>query len=517
MASTGLTDYDINNKPDELLNDVKSTVKKATVHLNSSNTSYDINKPNNLLEDVKSTVNKASAHLANVKDRDGGIDSGLLEPSSATKTICTETSTTTDESKPSTRSVLGSPSLVRKVMNESRTRQRSPSPKERDIKFDTVNRSPKASREVKFDSGPLIEITPNSTTTRTYNYSKTTTRNASPYKTEIVEMDTTDLPPELKDVPISNDLLPQPGTKVTTTVKTFSYEIPDDTKTPTNKNFTYKNEFYNSSKSSNTYYPDSDAPIKTSTQLSESRNTSDRTIPPSIGPNQSYYYKKEVNETKNNVYGGSPPPPANMTTSLYERNETNDTRNVFHPPGGTSHQNGNLPPGAKQTYLYKKETTNTTNTVYEPPNQVYVPPEPVTNKYYKSTTSTTTNTHSQPLLTPFPTVGIDGPPKNLNQLMASFDEEMVQVDDEPYVPRKEVNTALATKNVAGPPVYYPPGKELFAKSEAQAALRARGGYGKGSGKYEYEAESKSKNASKSGAAVVPVCLPLCCAMPCSIM
>lgn len=45
----------------------------------------------------------------------------------------------------------------------------------------------------------------------------------------------------------------------------------------------------------------------------------------------------------------------------------------------------------------------------------------------------------------------------------------------------------------------------------------QGGYAKGSGKYEYEAESKSKSASKSGAAVVPVCLPLCCAMPCSIM
>lgn len=54
------------------------------------------------------------------------------------------------------------------------------------------------------------------------------------------------------------------------------------------------------------------------------------------------------------------------------------------------------------------------------------------------------------------------------------------------MPRKEINTALAsnknipvnepkapTKNIAGPPVYYPPGQELFAKSEAQAALRAR--------------------------------------------
>lgn len=55
-------------------------------------------------------------------------------------------------------------------------------------------------------------------------------------------------------------------------------------------------------------------------------------------------------------------------------------------------------------------------------------------------------------------------------------------NDEPYIPRKEINTALATgkaepivdakvptKNVAGPPVYYPPGQEMFAKNEQSAA------------------------------------------------
>lgn len=65
-------------------------------------------------------------------------------------------------------------------------------------------------------------------------------------------------------------------------------------------------------------------------------------------------------------------------------------------------------------------------------------------------------------------------------------KETVRIDEEPYVPRKEVNTALAsnknipvvepkapTKNIAGPPVYYPPGQELFAKSEAQAAWRGK--------------------------------------------
>lgn len=65
-------------------------------------------------------------------------------------------------------------------------------------------------------------------------------------------------------------------------------------------------------------------------------------------------------------------------------------------------------------------------------------------------------------------------------------QNTARVDDEPYVPRKEVNTALATnkniqivepkaptKNIAGAPVFYPPGQELFQKSQAQGAWRAK--------------------------------------------
>lgn len=43
----------------------------------------------------------------------------------------------------------------------------------------------------------------------------------------------------------------------------------------------------------------------------------------------------------------------------------------------------------------------------------------------------------------------------------------------------------------------------------------QGGWQKESARYEYEASSKTK--SSSGKAVVPVCLPLCCALPCVIM
>ncbi|KAF3423665.1 hypothetical protein E2986_08501 [Frieseomelitta varia] len=44
-----------------------------------------------------------------------------------------------------------------------------------------------------------------------------------------------------------------------------------------------------------------------------------------------------------------------------------------------------------------------------------------------------------------------------------------------------------------------------------------GGWQKAKAKYEYEASGKSKSKSSSGKAVVPVCLPLCCALPCVIM
>lgn len=370
-----------------------------------------------------------------------------------------------------------SPSLVSSITKETRTGPRSRSPNYQHVESQIT-------RDVKYDPEPVLDTTPNSATTCAYNYSKTSssTRKVLPCNTEIVEMDTGDLPAELKDVPISKDLLPGPGTKVTTTVnsplyliiftillnyfffliqiKTYTYEIPNDTQVPTNRNFTFKNEYYNSANSSNTHYPDGDVPPPlppqtTTTVYSNESNASNRTeniFPPkpdTLGPNQTYYYKKEVNETKNNVYGRprSPPPPVNTTSSLYERNIT-DTRNVYHPPGGIPvYPNANLPPhqpGTKQTYLYKKETTNTTNTVYEPPTEKEYPPpsrfvesppppEPTTNKYYKySSQTTTTKKHGrpeqEPLLAPFPTgdldqpTQVDSPPKNLGQLLASFDE-----------------------------------------------------------------------------------------------
>lgn len=75
------------------------------------------------------------------------------------------------------------------------------------------------SRDVNYDAEPLI-TSPQSTLQRK-NYSKTTTTTTNrtvPVNTDIVELETTDLPPELRNGGLPNDLLPPPGTKVTTTV-----------------------------------------------------------------------------------------------------------------------------------------------------------------------------------------------------------------------------------------------------------------------------------------------------------
>lgn len=96
-------------------------------------------------------------------------------------------------------------------MHESRSRQRSRSPNfQRSLESQIV-------RDV-YDSEPILDTTPNSTIRRSYNYSSTSKKTVPSYNTDVIEVESNSLPLELKDVPLSNDLLPGPGTKVTTTV-----------------------------------------------------------------------------------------------------------------------------------------------------------------------------------------------------------------------------------------------------------------------------------------------------------
>lgn len=96
--------------------------------------------------------------------------------------------------------------------HESRSRHRSRSPNyQQHIESQIM-------RDVSYETEPVPDNVL-STSKRSYNYSKTGEhqKHVVPYP-DIVEVGTTDLPEELKNVPLSDGILPGPGTKVTTTV-----------------------------------------------------------------------------------------------------------------------------------------------------------------------------------------------------------------------------------------------------------------------------------------------------------
>ncbi|GFG34121.1 hypothetical protein Cfor_05577 [Coptotermes formosanus] len=278
------------------------------------------------------------------------------------------------------------------------------------------------------------------------------------------------------------------------------------------------------------------------------------------------------------TYSSSPQSPSSGTKVTTVRTYTYEHPGQAYPPGTTQpHPSGTTQPyqlGTIQSHspnYSPKEPPNERTLTYqvsprereplvEPP-----PPTVITYKYSSHSSHSTSSkfpTHpeeQQPLLprpfpttSPTPTQNTDSqPPKRLDDLMASFSEsesthhfppeKHMYPSPPPYseagngvavvTPASNANAEAATsaavtvsaaakdrpktKNIAGPPVYYPPGVELFAKKEELMAMEGK----KESGRYEYEhsKESKSKSSSSGGAAVVPVCLPLCCAMPCVIM
>ncbi|CAL8073626.1 unnamed protein product [Orchesella dallaii] len=81
-----------------------------------------------------------------------------------------------------------------------------------------------------------------------------------------------------------------------------------------------------------------------------------------------------------------------------------------------------------------------------------------------------------------------------------------------------------TRNVQGPPVFYPPG-QMFTRTEEESMKQEVDAKEKGKGKMKMERSYKEKEKMKSkhsekggeGAVPVPVCLPVCCAAPCVIM
>lgn len=521
-----------------------------------------------------------------------GIDSGLIDP--GTKIIKTTTtySTAGGNKHPVSRElVFDSPGSYE--IRQSRSRQRSPS---------YENASTTTVKNVSYGSDSNSNIYGGINRSRTVTPVRseqyyTETRTVSPnselvprnvHYNETVSVDQAPAAKALAKIQLSDNILPRPNTKVTTTVRTYTYELPPDSEL--NQTLSYRNESLH--QTSNTLpiaaYPERDL------SPTQHVNPSSKTI----------LVKNETINTANNVQEYPVPTildhqlPPNTAKSIYYKKDTKHSTTHYYPEHPTHpHPNTNFQaiepppndhstayPSTPNTYIYREErntTNNTSNRYGSPvplvdypdsrhgtyprePHQQQMPPPPttVTYKYSSTTTNASRNVYPppeerEPLLQPFPTEGIpqnevDGsPPKRVEDLMATLGENgqityMTQHTHnmhnthnhhqngtgprkprEPSPPAKLVAEPLDSKlvgpvsnskNVAGPPVYYPPGHEMFAKKESEAAAwRAQGEYAKASGKYMYESESKSKTTSKSGAAVVPVCLPLCCAMPCSIM
>ncbi|CAH2006671.1 unnamed protein product [Acanthoscelides obtectus] len=410
----------------------------------------------------------------------------------------------------------------------SRTLERMEHHERKEHREDSLNRR---NYEYKEESAMHRPVSPGalSNASRTSTLSKKTeVKNIHSYPLEVRETVVPDIEPEVL-AHLDPKLRPPGNTKVTTTIKTYTYEIPGSGDYPTNLSTQTQED------TSHVYSP----------------NTSITT------PSKSFVYNKVENKENTTTYRSPTPTYKLRKDEYYEEKTVTDNYRPYEkpaPPGGvvvketittTNYQPGYSPelnpPTRGQTYMYN-ETTTTKNVENGRPN------EPININYsYKSTESSKNvwkGEDSQPLLQPhrFPTdERVDGPPKKLDELMATIGNEPPTsplnvgfvAHEKEVVHQKKIDTlkrqaeeandmqkkeVLPSKNVSGPPVYYPPGHEMFAKKEeSSAGWRAQGEYGKASGKYEYGSESNSKTKTKQGAAVIPVCLPLCCGLPCTLL
>ncbi|CAG5107250.1 Protein of unknown function [Cotesia congregata] len=369
------------------------------------------------------------------------------------------------------------------------------------------------------------------------------------------------VPSPTSTIPLN--LAPGPNTKVTTTIKTYTYELPGAPEiylppghSGTDQTVTYK----------------LDKTLERSASPIRYTSTPEINQKSSILHKESKYYQEDLRGSPtyrkpSSPYSAGPSPtPTNL--------ETTTTRKENFYIRDDRYENGYLPvdrtdyPGY-QSHPHPPYTETTTTTMIDrieehfpdkpasPSRSYYTATPPITPQsanVYKYSKESYSNHHASDrevlLPKPFPTgtqlypvngkgpSNGQGPPAKLDDLMASFSESEREVlvdikreeqmqrknkTQENGVPKKGVDfishtpPKVQSKNVAGPPVYYPPGSAEFTKKEEGAMMQASGEWARARGQYEYEASSKTKTKQSSGKAVVPVCLPLCCALPCVIM
>lgn len=177
---------------------------------------------------------------------------------------------------------------------------------------------------------------------------------------------------------------------------------------------------------------------------------------------------------------------------------------------------------------------------------VHTVPDPLTGRYadgritpnHGYTRNFSTSLTGSPMLprrNPGPDSNI---PKKPDELLTSLGQEvdqreMARITQEESVSRSqaemmkpslepEQEAREPTKPKPGPPVYYPT-QDLFTQTGKDVETK-EGELGGQQGQYfsaayarEKGSSSKQESGEKGGAAVIPICLPLCCAAPCVIL
>ncbi|XP_043468439.1 mucin-5AC [Leptopilina heterotoma] len=364
-------------------------------------------------------------------------------------------------------------------------------------------------------------------------------------------------------VPVN--LAPGPNTKVTTTVKTYTYELPGAPDTYVNSSLTKnhdKSVTYSSTKDPGvqktiTYevdqrgyrsgspvrYSPIDVPVKSKTVHAEEKYFREERH--GYRPTSPTYHTSSNATT---IYHGSPSPTG--TSSLTRREKFSDI-NGYGPRGPgdftdhaelkstTYYQSPVAPVSETRTELIEEHYSSRSRS----PPRTYYPPVQTTSaketiyKFEKSSKSC-----DGPK--PFPSGGVkvyptkppisEGPPAKLEDLMASFSDTEKEVLDEidrkervqrrtKEIIKKEVEfTNSPPRSKAASPVYYPPGSELAKREGSGSMAHSSSAYmsDKGEwkrGMYEKESKSETKWKTKKGKVAIPLCLPLCCAAPCVIM
>ncbi|XP_058802348.1 mucin-5AC isoform X2 [Phymastichus coffea] len=431
---------------------------------------------------------------------------------------------------------------------------------------------------------PVVQpvSTESRSTERDFKYVKETSYHTEPSpisprkNIKTVRTDETEELTNVEYIPASTPIqIPEPGpnTKVTTTIKTYTYEVPRTPITTTTTSTTSTlNKNLEKSISYTSSLPREHVPEKTLVHHIEERQRGVREYVPSPSPTSSRVHREQkiFVEERRGYRAPSPPPPV-TTSSTLTRSEKYLQESRSNGYGPSPSPGIDYPDHAvsrtTERVVYSSEppigrpipvetTGNTTRTVKQYEEHYASGARPPKPTYYPSNETHTSTTHvykqyeeSNLMPKPFPTSERpvsprQEPPKRIEDLMSSFSEskEVVEVMEKrdqrkgvDFVPHSP--PIVQSKNIAGPPVYYPPGSAEFKKreehmvamsakgggegwqkEESMSAMSKRsGGWEKKRAAWEYGGSERHEEKTKSKKAVVPMCLPLCCALPCVIM